>query len=97
MVSLADMVILMSNFDDFAIDQRKLSLVNCFSSLDTKMILKIQNETFLRITRYFQNHLECVDSNFNDVYVWNMNPFQLSMDMSPFGIKHEGEGVGVCV
>ena len=29
-----------------------LSTVDFFSSLETKMILKIQNEIFLRITRY---------------------------------------------
>ena len=30
-----------------------LSMVKIFSSLETKMILKIPNETFLRITLYF--------------------------------------------
>ena len=30
-----------------------LFMVNFFSSLEINMILKIQNETFLRITRYF--------------------------------------------
>merc|ERR1711989_89662 len=32
-----------------------LSIVNFFSSLETKMILKIPNETFLKITRYIKN------------------------------------------
>ena len=55
----------MSNFDDFDNNHRSqkveslfrdsslffLSIVKLFSSLETKMILKIPNETFLRITR----------------------------------------------
>ena len=33
-----------------------LSIVKFFSSLETEMILKLPNETFLRITRYIHTH-----------------------------------------
>ena len=38
-----------------------LSMVKFFSSLEVKMILKIPNKTFLRITRYFYNHPDFQD------------------------------------
>ena len=41
-----------------------LSVVKCFSSLETKMILKAPNETFLRITRY----LFCLWCNISSWY-----------------------------
>ena len=34
-----------------------LSIVKYFFSLETKMNLKIRNETFLRITQYYQNYI----------------------------------------
>ena len=36
-----------------------LSIVKLFSSLETKKVLKIANETFLRITRYFRLRMRC--------------------------------------
>ena len=62
-IFLADMAFCMSNFDDFAVTKYHenllrdsslslLSTVKFFSYLEIKMILKIRNETFLRITQY---------------------------------------------
>ena len=66
MIFLANMPFWMSDLDDFGNDQiawklaqrYTLSLLcNFFSSLQTKMILKMPNETFLWITRYLADKL----------------------------------------
>ena len=41
-----------------------LSTVNFFSFLKTKMIQKIPNETFLRITQYVRTDSPCVRQDF---------------------------------
>ena len=43
-----------------------LSVVKLFSSLETKQVLKIRNETFLRITRYHRQTMNAEVGGYED-------------------------------
>ena len=50
-----------------------LFIVKIFSALETKMVLKIPNETFLRITRYFQSETAASFGTINQKLVVYIN------------------------
>ena len=62
------MILMMAKYHENLLIHRTLSLlfiVKFFSSLETKMILKIPNKTFLRITRYLKVHNRSTSTDSN--------------------------------
>ena len=77
-VILADMAFWMFKYHETLLRDSLLSLlsiVKFFSSLESKMILKMPNETFLRNTLYLSTVLHCKHSFSSRSSIWFWNTF----------------------